>query len=311
MEFISLLDGSTELKSTDVGGKGESLNTLTCIGINVPKVFAICTTAFTEFTKENNLHERILIALENIEHKSMAEVTEVSNHVQSLISLGNMPEGIASEILETFTKLGCLYVAVRSSASSEDGRSAAWAGQLETFLNTTRDNVIENVIMCWASLYSPRALHYSVKKGSLRVQSVSVLLQEMVQSDVSGIAFSVHPVTENTSHIIVEAGRGLGEAIVLGQIQPSTFVINKESREILSRNISDQSKMLICRPKGGNCWFPVINDLRKYLTDEILLKLTETIIVIEKTYGYPVDIEWCLEGSRIFILQCRPITSLK
>ncbi len=311
MRYIFALDGSKPFTAADIGGKGESLNALACMGVTVPKVFALHTSAFKTFIEENNLSEDISSALKHIEGKSSVEIAEISEQLQSLIKTGTVPEEITTEILEAYRTLGTEYIAVRSSAPSEDGRSAAWAGQLETFLNTSEEKVIEHVISCWASLYSPRAIQYVLRTGSLTDKTVSVLLQEMIQSDVSGTAFSVHPVSEDTNEIIIEAGQGLGEAIVSGQIQPSSFVVTKEPREILTKNIAVQEKKLVGQAGGGNVWIKVDKALAHYLSDEMVLSLAESITKIEAAYGYPIDIEWALKDSRIFILQSRPITSLQ
>lgn len=310
MKYIFALDGSEPLKASDVGGKGESLNALACMGVTLPKTFAIHTSAFKTFIEENNLGKHISSALKHIEEKSSEEIAEISVRLQAFIHAASIPEEITIEILEAYRVLDADYIAVRSSAPSEDGQSSAWAGQLETFLNTPEDRVIERVISCWASLYSPRAIHYALRTGSVTDKRVSVLLQEMIQSDVSGTAFSVHPVSEDTNEIIIEAGQGLGEAFVSGQIQPSSFVVSKESRKIISRIISAQRRKLVRMSGGGNVWVNVHMDLTHYLSDELLLSLADSVTNIEASYGYPVDIEWASKDSKIFILQARPITSL-
>jgi len=130
--------------------------------------------------------------------------------------------------LEGYNDLDCEFVAVRSSATSEDSAAAAWAGQLDSYLNTNKKKILENVKRCWASLFTPRAIFYRFEKGLCGTDiSVAVVVQKMVESEESGIAFSVHPVTEDPNHIIIEAGFGLGEAIVSGQITPDSYVVDK------------------------------------------------------------------------------------
>ena len=202
---------------------------------------------------------------------------------------------------------------MRSSATAEDSASAAWAGQLDTFLNTTEENLLANVQKCWASLFTPRAIFYRFEKGLHGTKiSVAVVIQKMVQSDASGIAFSVHPVTEDHNQLIIEAGFGLGEAIVSGQVTPDSYVVTKEPRAILDKNISTQLRGLYRKKGGGNEWrdIPESEGQKQVLSDAQIFTLAETVCGIEKHYGFPCDIEWAMEGDRIFITQSRPITTL-
>src|SRR3989338_8858866 len=151
----------------------------------------------------------------------------------------------AFEIFKSFKRLGAKYVAVRSSATSEDSASAAWAGQLESYLNTTEKNLLENVKKCWASLFTPRAIFYRFEKNLHTSKiSVAVVIQKMIESDVSGIAFSVHPVTQDKNQLIIESAYGLGEAIVSVQITPDGYVVEKEPRRIIDENIANQERGL-------------------------------------------------------------------
>jgi phosphohistidine swiveling domain-containing protein len=216
-----------------------------------------------------------------------------------------------------------MLVAVRSSATAEDSASAAWAGQLESFLNTDRKHLLENVQKCWASLYTPRAIFYGFEKGfhgsgqrqrtnDQGYLSVAVVVQQMVQSEISGIAFSVHPVTQDTNQLIIEAGYGLGEAIVSGQITPDSYVVTKEPVEITDKNISAQDRMLIRANKGGNEWVTVDSSQANNakLSDQQILELSRLIIKIESHYGFPCDIEWAFANDQFYITQSRPITTL-
>ena len=162
-----------------------------------------------------------------------------------------MPDDIAGLIQKYFNELGTEYVAVRSSATAEDSASAAWAGQLDSFLNTTEIDLLEKVKRCWASLFTPRAIFYRFEQN-LHTQkvSVAVVIQKMVASEVSGIAFSVHPVTQDYNQLIIEAGFGLGEAIVSGQITPDSYVVEKAPRRIIDKNIVEQTRGIF-RIEGG------------------------------------------------------------
>jgi pyruvate,water dikinase len=305
----------TELGKKDAniaGGKGASLGEMTQAGIPVPGGFVVLSSTFDDFIKEADLIQEIDAILSTVDHKETHTVENASEKIQGLIKNAVMPESIATEIKEQFKNLDSEFVAVRSSATAEDGQDHAWAGQLDSFLNTTEENLLEKVQHCWASLFTPRAIFYRFEKGLHTTQiSVAVVVQKMVQSKVSGIAFSVHPVTEDFNQLIIEAGYGLGEAIVSGSITPDSYVVEKSPRRIIDTNISDQKRAIV-KSANGNDWTMIDSDkssLQK-LSDEQVLALSEVILHIEKHYGFPCDIEWAFESNKFYIVQSRPITTL-
>ena len=237
------------------GGKGASLGEMTQAGIQVPHGFVILAPAFDEFLRITDLNVELDSILDQVHHEVMHEVDDASEKIKALILGKEIPEYMAAEIVAAFEKLDAEFVAVRSSATSEDSAAAAWAGQLDTYLNTEKDNLLENVKKCWASLFTPRAIFYRFEKGLHGTPiSVAVVVQRMIQSEISGIAFSVHPVTQDYDQLIIEAGFGLGEAIVSGSITPDSYVVEKEPRRIVDKNINTQTKLLIRMNSGGNRW---------------------------------------------------------
>jgi pyruvate,water dikinase len=295
------------------GGKGASLGEMTTAGIPVPPGFVLLSSAFNRFLEETDLNVEIDTALHTVDHRDIHSVDAASEKIQALILGTEMPEDIATEIQKHFKKLGAKYVAVRSSATAEDSASAAWAGQLDSFLNTTEDTLLQNVRRCWASLFTPRAIFYRFEKQLHKtIISVAVVVQKMVDSEVSGIAFSVHPVTEDRNQLIIEGGLGLGEAIVSGQITPDSYVVEKIPRRIIDKNVSEQERGLYKVAKGGNEWKELGEKGKaQKLSDTQILKLSELILKIEKHYGFPCDIEWAYDGGEFYITQSRPITTLK
>lgn len=316
-----------ELDANDVGsagGKGASLGEMTRAEIPVPPGFVVLASAFERFLELTDLNVEIDAIFHTVNHREMHTVEHASEKIPALILAAKIPEDIASEIKKEFAKLGAQFVAVRSSATAEDSASAAWAGQLDSFLNTTKDNLLQNVQKCWASLFTPRAIFYRFEKGLYEQKiGVAVVIQKMIESEVSGIAFSVHPVTEDRNQLIIEAGFGLGEAIVSGQITPDSYVVEKEPRRILDKNIAEQNYLLIRANKqidgkaiageDGNRRVKLSGEkgARQKLSDKEILELAELILRIEKHYGFPCDIEWALAKGRFYILQSRPITTLK
>jgi phosphoenolpyruvate synthase/pyruvate phosphate dikinase len=295
------------------GGKGASLGEMTQAGISVPPGFVILSDAFEQFLGETDLNVEIDTVLHSVDHEKMHTVEDASEKIKALILNSEIPEDVAEEIRNSFKKLDAKYVAVRSSATAEDSASAAWAGQLDSYLNTTTDNLLENIKNCWASLFTPRAIFYRFEKCLDKQKiSVAVVVQKMVESEVSGIAFSVHPVTEDKNQLIIEAGLGLGEAIVSGAITPDSYVIEKDPRRIIDKNVHTQTRGLFRAKKGGNEWHDISKKEggKQVLNDKQILELSGLIIHIENHYGFPVDIEWAFEGGEFHITQSRPITTL-
>jgi len=295
------------------GGKGASLGEMTQAGIPVPPGFVILADAFEKFINDTEIKADIDAILHKVNHEEVSEVEDVSEQIKAIIMTEEMPNYIQDEIKKYFNKLGAKFVAVRSSATAEDSSAAAWAGQLDSFLNTTQEKLIDNVKKCWASLFTPRAIFYRFEKN-LHEQhiSVAVVVQKMVESEISGIAFSVHPVTQDRNQLIIEAGIGLGEAIVSGQITPDSYVVEKDKYYLLEKNISEQEKAIVKAEGGGNTWKHILkaDGEKQKLTDEQILELSKLIVKIENHYKFPCDIEWAREKGKFYIVQSRPITTL-
>jgi phosphoenolpyruvate synthase/pyruvate phosphate dikinase len=219
-------------------------------------------------------------------------------------------EALETDILQAFDRLGVRFVAVRSSATQEDGHEAAWAGQLDTFLNVPKELLLTQIGKCLASTGSPRAQAYAAQKG-LPAGSMAVIVQAMVDSDISGVAFSAHPVTGSRDHMVIEAGLGLGEAIVSGEITPDTYVIETASGSVAEASIASQAKQLV-RGKHGACeWQPIDPPVTQpKLSSKQLAELIETMRKLADFHGFPIDVEWAFASGMLYILQARPITTL-
>ncbi len=310
--FKDIRKGNVEI----AGGKGASLGEMINSGIQVPPGFVILANAFDRFLEEAKLEEEISARLSEVNPDDINTVDKASNVIRDVIDDTVMPEDLTKEILSAFDKLGADSVAVRSSATAEDSKVASWAGELETYLNTDKDSVVDNVKRCWSSLFTPRAIFYRYEKNLHdSYVSVAVVVQEMVQSEISGISFTVHPVTEDPDQMIIEAGYGLGESIVSGQITPDSYVISKEEMSILDINVGHQSRKLE-RVKNGeepNAWVDLKKEEggKQKLSGRQIMEVAEVCKKIEEHYGFPCDIEWAMVGGKIYITQSRPITTLK
>ena len=313
MELIRNFQRINKNDASIAGGKGASLGEMINADIPVPSGFVILSNTFEKFLEETNLNVEIEAILDSVDHKKIHTVEHASEKIEALILDAVIPKDITEEIIRFFKDLDSKYVAVRSSATAEDSISAAWAGQLESYLNTTEENLLENVKKCWASLLTPRAIFYRFEKDLHKQKiSVAVVVQNMVESEKSGIAFSVHPVTQDRNQLIIEAGFGLGEAIVGGEITPDSYVVEKEPRRIIDINISTQTKGLYKSKEAGNEWVSISEPKAssQVLNEKEIFELSEIVLGIENHYGFPCDIEWAIQNGKIFIVQSRPITTL-
>ncbi|MBU0707352.1 phosphoenolpyruvate synthase, partial [Patescibacteria group bacterium] len=231
MQKITLPFERLSIKSVaEAGGKGANLGEMTKAKIPVPPGFVVLASAFSMYLEETDLNVELDASLDEL-GKTISDISSVerqSRKMRSLIEKYPVPDDIRKGIMSSFKKLNAKYVAVRSSATAEDSKAASWAGELETYLFVTEKDVVEAVRKCWSSLYTPRALFYRFeKKLHKQMIRVGVVVQKMINSKVSGIAFTTHPVTRDPNQMIIEAGWGLGEAIVSGQVTPDAYVIDK------------------------------------------------------------------------------------
>lgn len=298
----------------EAGGKGASLGEMTNAKFPVPPGFVILAAAFNRFLAETDLTQEVEVQLKKVNYQDLNSVDRYSNVIRDLIAKAKMPADLGREITAKFKKLKAPFVAVRSSATAEDSSTASWAGELETYLDTTEKTLLVNVKKCWSSLFTPRAIFYRHEKKLLKAKvSVAVVVQKMVDSEISGIAFTVHPVTQDSKQMIIEAGHGLGEAIVSGAITPDSYVINKRNYSLIDINIAAQEKQIVKGQNGGTKWTEVAKSLKEKqkLTGRQIVELAKICAGIEKHYKFPCDIEWAYAKGRFYITQSRPITTLE
>lgn len=274
-----LLRDFSEINKGDVasaGGKGASLGEMTQSGIPVPPGFILTTDAYKEFGSSR------------------------------------IPEELKAQILARFDQLDADLVAVRSSATAEDSADASWAGQFESYLNVARDQLIVSIEKCWESASSVNVQAYADQQATEKQGlSVAVVVQQMINGEVSGVAFSVNPITKNHDEIMIEAAYGLGELLVQGMASPDNYTVNKQDLLVSGRQISQKSRKLVLE-RGSNVEVEVPEHQQNVATlDEAQLKqLSQIVIRIESHYGSPQDIEWAYQDGEFFIVQSRPITTL-
>ncbi|RJO59154.1 hypothetical protein C4546_03595 [Candidatus Parcubacteria bacterium] len=312
MMFIRDFTALSKKDTSIAGGKGASLGEMTQVGIPVPPGFVILAQAFEAFEQEAKLDKKIPKLLQAVKPTNPKSLDLAAKRISKLILSSKMSMVLTAQILAGFKKLRSAQVAVRSSATAEDSSSASWAGELESYLNVTQKDLLASVKKCWASLFTPRAIFYRFEKRLNRSKvSVAVVVQKMIQSEVSGIAFTVHPVSKNRRQMVIESGYGLGEAVVGGRITPDTHVVEKRQLRIVDKNISSQNLMIV-RASKGNLEKVVPANLRnkQKIQDKQILELARLCLQIEKHYHKPQDIEWAYEKRKFFVVQSRPITTL-
>lgn len=226
--------------------------------------------------------------------------------------LGKLTPKISQAVLKQFDELGAERVAVRSSATAEDSSAASWAGQLETYLNVSRSDLIKCIQDCWNSIHSRRATAYQASRGlSGTDQAVAVIVQAMIDSRAAGVVFTANPVNNDLNQMVIEAGWGLGESLVQGEITPQSITLDQKSLKIIAETPLRQTEMLVYKA-GKNVKIPVppAQRDRPVLRKSQIRSLASLAQQIEALYAQPMDIEWAQATGKFYILQARPITTL-
>jgi len=302
-----------------VGGKGANLGEMTKANIPVPFGFIVTATAYFDFLQEAKLTDKIRSLLESLDPNDSKKLQQVAAETKQVIMKAAMPSGIAREIKEAYAKMDGGSVAVRSSATAEDLPEASFAGQQSTFLNVQGvENVLAAVQGCWASLFEPRAIFYRQQQGFDHFKvGLAVPVQKMVESETSGVMFTIEPVTSDSSKVVIEAVFGLGEAIVGGEVTPDLYVIDKEELKIITKKIGKQAWKLSRNPVADaketniKTLLSPLEQTQQKLSDDDIFELVKLGKRLEEHYQFPQDIEWAKENNRLFIVQTRPVTTIK
>lgn len=301
-------------KLMDVGGKALNLGELSKIeGIKVPDGFCLTTEAFRKSIKDNTELKALIEKLNELKSDDRKQISEISRRIRLIIENLELAKDIENEIAGALSAFGKEQTyAVRSSATAEDLPNASFAGQQDTYLNISgKDEVLRHVIKCWASLFTDRAVTYRIQnRFDNRKALTAVVIQRMVLAEASGVMFTADPMTSDRKTLLIDAGYGLGEALVSGHVNPDTYKIRDGI--ILSKRIGSQ--MLEIRPgeRGGTKEFKIEDGRgnKQVLSDKQILSLDSLGKKIENIYGFPQDIEWCLVSDQFYIVQSRPVTTL-
>lgn len=300
-----------------VGGKGANLGELYKQNIPIPNGFIVTSTAYTSNLAQTGTQDRLRAILYDLNVEDPVELESKAKACKEEIKKINLDKKLEKDLYDYYHKLSAgknAYVAVRSSATAEDLPQASFAGQQSTYLNVIGErNLKLALVNAWASLFEARAIFYRVNQNIDHLSvSIAVPIQKMVESEVSGVMFTIDPITNDKSKIIIEAIFGLGELIVGGRETPDHYEVSKKDFEITAKQIASQEKQLVNSSRGNK----LVNVAKGYkkdqkLSDKFIIELAKLGFEIEKHYYFPQDIEWALEAGRLYIVQTRPVTTIK
>jgi pyruvate,water dikinase len=313
----SLVLGFQEMEKTQlllVGGKGLNLGKLSKIqGIQVPEGFCITTIGYQKATEQNETFQALLDQLTMLKAVDRDQIGEISRKIRQIIMEVELPSDVACAVTHYLSQFGEEHAyAVRSSATAEDLPHASFAGQQDTYLNIIgKEAILQHIRKCWASLFTDRAVIYRIQnRFDHRQVYLSVIVQRMVFPQASGILFTADPITSNRKLLSIDAGFGLGEALVSGLVSADCYKVQEE--EIVEKMIATKKLAIYGRKEGGTETQQIDPDQQKAqtLTDQQILQLARIGRQIEAYFGCPQDIEWCLVDETFYIVQSRPITTL-
>jgi pyruvate, water dikinase len=301
-----------EERCTDValaGGKGASLARMTALGMPVPPGFVVPADALEAALADTVAAIRAVLA----RGEDGGDLAPVAEEAQALVKAADSGGVFPAQIAEAYARLGDgeVPVAVRSSATAEDSEAASFAGQQETFLHVRGvEDIVERIRDCWSSFFTERALFYRREKGSLTDLGMAVVVQRMVQPDVSGVMFTIDPTKGRRDRMVVEAVFGLGEGVVSGQLTPDHYVLARDGRLKRTR-LHTQPYAIVHDPAGGIREQDLAPDRGEAQTlgEDQLARLAKVGTDLEERLGGPQDIEWAIQDGELFVLQSRPVTA--
>jgi len=300
-----------------VGGKGASLGELTGAGLPVPPGFVVTAETYRAFIEEAGIDEELFAAVD-VDPEDAAALRAAETKARELITETPLPEPVREEILDAYGAMGTddesAFVAVRSSATAEDLPDSSFAGQQETFLNVQEASLLSRVKACWASLFTQRAIYYRQQRGFPHADvDIAVVVQRMVDAEKSGVLFTSHPSTGDPE-MTIEAAWGLGEAVVSGAVSPDNYVYDRGRETLADVTIADKKIEMLKDPETGETVERAVADDRRterVLSDAEIDELVGLGERVETHYGTPQDVEWAIYEGTIYMLQSRPITTIR
>ncbi len=314
--YLRDISALTIRDAEEAGGKGANMGELVAAGLPVPPGFVLLRDCYRDSMRAGGVDTE-LAALHREALEAVADtvaLTERCERMQGLVRKAGIADTVAALTLSAYHALGPdAVVAVRSSATGEDGADASFAGMNATLTNVAGDDgLVAAVTQCWMSLFSPRVITYRASRGFLDAPAMAVVIQQMVDSDKAGVAFTADPSTGALDRVVIEAAFGLGEVVVSGEVEPDTYVVSKETLQPIDIRLGRKTFKIV-RGADGHDTIVDLDDEQaesRVLTDDELRSIAELAIATERHNGNPQDTEWAIADGRTFLVQARPITTL-
>ncbi|MFW6030364.1 MAG: PEP/pyruvate-binding domain-containing protein [Halanaerobiales bacterium] len=313
LKYIKYFKEISKKDLSRVGGKGANLGEMMVASLPVPDGFVLVVDSYNEFLSENNLYSKIDNILESININQFAEIEKGAKKIQDIFNDAKIPIEICAEIDKAYQKIGNSRVAVRSSATMEDSPETSFAGQFDSFLNVEgKEELYKNIKNCWGSLWNSRALSYRIKQNIGNDDLAhGVVVQKLIEAEKSGIIFTANPVNGRRDQLLLNSSWGLGESIVCGDVRADQWIIDKDSFDIIEKDIGSKEIMAVCKGDGTEYIVtPAAKRNQASLEEDEIIGLVKLAQKTEKHYGHPQDIEWAYHNGEFYLLQTRPITTL-
>jgi pyruvate, water dikinase len=303
----------------EAGGKGANLGETLRAGLPVPPGFVISASAYLRSMDEAGCREELRRFDSGVDQQDPEAFSKASERLQARVRDAGMPLWLRRMLVDAYSTLAQRSgesepsVAIRSSATAEDTAGTSFAGMHRTFTNIRGlENVVQAVIDCWQSAFGARVLSYRLSQQLDVEPAIAVVVQTMVNADRAGVAFSADPATGNRSTVVIEGAFGLGEVVVSGQVEPDTYLVDKNGLRIISTHIGVQTHQIIRGIDGHDLLMtlPAEKASHSVLTDDEVRRVAQLTVDVEAHYGVPQDIEWAFEDGRLWLVQARPITAL-
>jgi pyruvate, water dikinase len=307
------LDAAHGLGPLQVGGKGANLAAMIDGGFPVPPGFVVTADAYLSAVQAAGIREQLRAAADQPSDRP-EDLEALSADLRALVLAVEVPPEVRADIVAAYADLGDgTSVAVRSSATAEDSAAASFAGMNESYTHVVgADAVVDHVVQCWASLWGARSIAYRAAQALTEEPAIAVVVQRMVESDSSGVLFTVDPSTGDRSRLVIEAAYGLGEVVVGGQVQPDTYVVSKVDGSILEVHIGTKDTKITHDDAGADLRVELDEAERasQVLDEGTIAELTSLALAVEASFGAPQDMEWAIEAGQLWLVQTRPITTL-
>lgn len=312
--YVRTLDNLTIADAEDAGGKGANLGELVAAGLPVPPGFVVMRTAYLDSVRAGGVEAELTRLHTEALNQTGDALSQLCDRMQRLVRKAGISPEARAAVAAAYRELGTnVVVAVRSSATGEDSKDASFAGMNRTLTNITGEaELLEAVVQCWMSLFTPRVIAYRAGRGFTAAPAMAVVVQQMIAADRAGVAFTSDPSTGSPDRIVIEAAFGQGEVVVSGKVEPDTYVVDKNSLEVRSARIGVKTFKIVRGDDGADRVVQLdrAQAEARVLDDAALREIAKLAIAVERHNGCPQDIEWVIGDGAVWLVQARPITTL-